>query len=421
MFFKGEKEFPITYWYGPPASYQTVETYQQVKASGMTWAGPQGKGTLSVEENLELLDICAKTGLKLCVCDARMKDCVLGLEGWEKKLADLVASYKDCPALHSYYVTDEPSSALFAQLGKIVARIAELDPAHPAYINLYPNYAPPQALGNETYYEHIAQYLETVKPAFLSYDHYHFIKAEALGKKVDEEFVSTGDEREDMIRKAATRNVERSGFFTNLEEVRELCAKAGVPFMVIVLLIEHGGYRNVTEAELRYEVFQSLAYGASCLSYFTYWTVSDADDAFWNWKNGMMDTDGTPLQHYHEVQRVNRDLAVAGKRLLPLDSVAVSHVGPEEEKVTAWTPNDDILSLEAERLTVGQFTQGYYVLANKDFVVDMPISLQFASGRKVWLLDRAADEEREVALCDGKLSITLEAGDMALLRIEVVP
>ncbi len=420
MKFKEETAFPITYWYGPPVEFQTEETYRQVKEAGFTLIGPPGTDTPTVEENQQLLRICEKVGLKACIQDARMRDCVLAKDGWEDQLEALVADYKDYPALYSYYVTDEPSASLFPQLARIASGIDALDPKHPAYINLYPNYAPAKALGNDTYYEHVAEYIRVVKPAFVSYDHYHFIKAAAADQEKADAIASTGDEREDMIRQAALRNVDRKGFFDNIEEVRELCLKADLPFMVIVLLIEHGCYRNVTEAELRYEVFQSLAYGASCLSYFTYWTVIGADDEFWHWQNGMIDKDGTVLPHYYDVQKINRDLAAAGKRLLPLTSLSVSHVGEESERVTPWSANEDILSIESQRLTVGRFTEGYYLLANKEFIVENNVSLRIAPGRRVWRLDCAADEERELTPEEGNLNVTLAPGDMALLRIEAV-
>ena len=40
--------------------------------------------------------------------------------------------------------------------------------------------------------------------------------------------------------------------------------------MTVVLVLEHVDYRDLTEAELRYEVFTSLCAGAKRISYFTY-------------------------------------------------------------------------------------------------------------------------------------------------------
>lgn len=66
--------------------------------------------------------------------------------------------------------------------GELVAFLRERDPAHLAYINLLPTYASNEQLGNKgdtvaEYREHLRSFVETVKPAMLSYDHYHFMKA----------------------------------------------------------------------------------------------------------------------------------------------------------------------------------------------------------------------------------------------------
>ena len=44
-----------------------------------------------------------------------------------------------------------------------------------------------------------------------------------------------------------------------------------IAFWQIVLSVQHGPYRALTENELRYEAMQTLVFGASGLVYFTYW------------------------------------------------------------------------------------------------------------------------------------------------------
>ncbi len=405
--------FPITYWYGPPASFTTGPVYRQVREAGFSIAGPMGGGFHSYEENLKFLDTCRQEGLLACVQDQRMTCCLAGEKGWEQVLAEIVRDYQGHPALHSYYVTDEPNAQLFPQLAAIVKMLRQLDPSHPAYINLFPNYASPEQLGSKTYYDHVKDYIETVKPQFVSYDHYHFIYRQ--NPQAAASVAESGDAREDAIRRAALLCEDRGGFFDNLEVVRSLCLEYGLPFMVIVLLIEHGIYRNLTEAEIRFEAFQCIAYGASYLSYFTYWTVIGEGDEFWHWKNAMIDKDGTELPHYGQVQRVNRDLLAAACFLKGKASRKVMHFGSEAEQVTAFAPDSLITGFSGGRVTIGEFEDGYIVLANKDILNGTDITISLAAER-VYLLDRASGALCEITNAQKSYALHLEPGDMALLK-----
>ena len=65
--------------------------------------------------------------------------------------------------MYSYFITDEPSASAFPALGKLVAYLRQRDPAHLAYINLFPTYANNEQLGTKgdtvtAYREHLRQY-----------------------------------------------------------------------------------------------------------------------------------------------------------------------------------------------------------------------------------------------------------------------
>ena len=59
---------------------------------------------------------------------------------WTGSLDDsVVNSIRNHPALYSYYLCDEPSTARFDELAATVSRLRGLDPDHMAYINLFPH------------------------------------------------------------------------------------------------------------------------------------------------------------------------------------------------------------------------------------------------------------------------------------------
>ena len=63
---------------------------------------------------------------------------------------------------------------LFAGLARIVDYLRQRDPAHMAYIDLFPNYASDEAYGTKGYDAYLDTFVRTVKPSFFSYDHYQF-------------------------------------------------------------------------------------------------------------------------------------------------------------------------------------------------------------------------------------------------------
>jgi hypothetical protein len=88
-----------------------------------------------------------------------------------------------------------------------VAYLRERDPAHMAYIDLFPTYASNEQLGTSgdqvtAYREHLRQFIDVVRPRLLSYDHYQF----ATDGDIDGYFLNLA-----MVRAAAQEAKIRSG------------------------------------------------------------------------------------------------------------------------------------------------------------------------------------------------------------------
>ncbi len=413
--------FIITNWCGVPKKFirradgtLAVDRFEEVRESGINLITAYDYG---YETNCEVLAACEKLGLKVMQNDKRIDRALQEPENRRELLAAVVRDYAGYPALFGYHITDEPHSRLFADLGDVRAILAELDPVHEAYYNLFPNYASADMLGNPTYEDHLARFIEVVKPDILSYDHYHFIKGEPM------ENPDPGNERERRIYEAAFQKVERAGFFDNIEDALAICQKTQVPLMIIILLVEHGPYRNLTEAEIRWEVFNSLCYGVKRISYFTYWTPGvdrDEGDDYWHWQNGMIAKDGSRTEHYHQVARINRELQPIGDILLPHEIEAVFHFGKEPDgKVNYWSgAYGDVTAMAAERAVVGFYGGGYFLLANKDYEGPMTVTFSVTEGKRVSLFHPVSGRWQTVEPADGAYAVTLAAGDGALIRLD---
>ena len=420
-------KFMITHWCGVPHKFirhedgtLAVERFEEMKEAGLNLIECYDYG---YETMCEVLALCERLGLRVTIRVDRISKAMAEDLTYEERyeiLASVTRDYAGYPALLGYHIFDEPNSKSFPVIAEVFAILKELDPAHESYVNLYPNYASPEMLGNPTYYDHLDKYIEAVKPEILSYDHYHFcvelppdIEAETEGL----------DARDAQILKAAYRTFARPGFLDNIEDARAVSLKHDTPFMVIILVTAHGPYRDLTEAELRWEVFHTLAYGAARLSYFTYWTPGvdwEEMDHVLHWNGGLIEKDGSRTHHYHMAQKINKELQAMGDILLRHRSEAVYHLGSEADtKVTYWPgSHGDITSMRAERLTVGCFDGGYTLLVNKDYDAAETVTFTAVEGKRVMYYCKTCGQWKPMTAVDGGYTLELAAGDGELLRIQ---
>ncbi|MCX6072609.1 MAG: hypothetical protein NTU91_17445, partial [Chloroflexi bacterium] len=273
----------VTYWAGPPL---TDAVARQMAEGGfnLVWCGEKQ------------LDVAQRHGLRAQLQDGLLAPATLDNPAQREKLDALIARVRNHPALYSYFITDEPSAAAFPGLGKLVAYLREHDPAHLAYINLFPTYANNRQLGTKgdtipAYGEHLRQYVDIVRPSLVSYDHYQFAKDGDTG-----------------------------GYFLNLAMIRRTAQEAGVPFLNIVQACTWTPSMRVPGAdEMRYLVYTTLAYGAQGISYYVYCAQKHI--------GGIALPDGTPTPTYHALKVLNREFAAIAKELQPLRSLAVYHAG----------------------------------------------------------------------------------------------
>lgn len=298
-----QKDFIITFWCPPPA---TDENLARVAKEGfnLTWTPVEG------------LDVAAKHGLRSMLTSGLLKPETLDDDAKRAELDALIERVKKHPALEAYHITDEPGSEAFPGLGKLVAYLRERDPAHFAYINLYPTYANEQQLGVSAaaaerakvgyptdfagvdtsdktvlrYREHVKQFVEIVKPDLISYDHYHFLKSDKDGSPTD-----------------------GKQYFLNLGLIRLAALEAKRPFLNIIQAntIEKN-WRLPNGDELRWLVFTTMAYGGRGISYFTYW----GPPAY----NGLY-VDGKPMPLLTNVVVLNKEIAAFGPALMELNSL----------------------------------------------------------------------------------------------------
>ncbi len=383
-------EFPIGFWYGPPATENRLETWQTVKDCNFTFCGP--RGGYSLEDNLAMLDFCEQVGIKASIVDTRISWEMVSGENWREIVAEVVGDYGSHPALYGYHIKDEPGLQLFESLGLVSQELEKQDPAHLPYINLFPTYANFHQLGTPTYAEHLDKYLDIVKPRVLSYDHYCLM--------------ADGSDRAD--------------YFENLELIREYGLRYDTPQWNIILSLPHLRYRDPTEGEMRWQVYTSLAYGMKGIMYFTYWTAEawEADG-----EAGIVDSKGKPGRLYAIIRGLNGEIQGLGKTLLGLTSTGVYHTGETPQGATRLG-SDAILSLPDDvPLVVGLFEDAddaqFVMIVNRDH--DNVARVEATLRPHVTGAAQVSDQDgslRPLDVTDGKLPIGLAAGGSVLLKLD---
>jgi len=300
----------VTYWCGPSL---TDAVAQQMVEGGfnLVWCRDEKE-----------LDVAHRYGLRGQLRNGLLTPASLDDPKRRDQLDALIARVGKHPALYAYHLIDEPDASQFPALGRLVAYLRQRDPAHLAYINLFPTYANNKQLGTQgdvvtAYKEHLRRYVDQVKPALISYDHYQF-----------------------------RLNSDSNQYFLNLAMIRRAAMDAGVPFLNIVQACTWAptAMRVPNANELRYLVYSTLAYGAEGISYYVY--------ACANHHGSLVGLDGTPGPLYNALKSYNREFLAIATELQPLRSLGVYHTSMREPGCEPL-PTDPPFRLDPSKSPVG--------------------------------------------------------------------
>ena len=367
-----------TFWCPPPA---TDEALARVAAEHftLTWVPEQG------------LDVAARHGLRAMLHEGLLSPASLDDPDKRAQLDALIARVKGHPALFAYYILDEPNASAFPALGRLVAYLRERDPAHLAYINLFPTYANNDQLGTQgdtvaAYREHLRQFMAVVKPGLVSYDHYHWFKDR------------DGDQ-----------------YFLNLAMIRQAAFDAGVPFLNIIQASDgEKVWRFPNGAEMRWLVYTTLAYGGRGISYFVYWGPPAYRGIY---------AEGQPTSLLPPVTHLNAEIGALSPALLALDSLGAYHTEPlpwGAEAIPATSPvqvsgrGEFVLGLFGSK---GQATA--FMVVNRSYREPASARITLPAGTQgVQEFDRAQGAWRGYARpAADAISVRLQPGDGRLFRL----
>ena len=230
---------PIIAWGGIPAD-KADTLYALAKECGFnTHLGLYSKQ----ESALSAMDAAGRAGMGMIINFPQLKD----------SIESAVSLIRNHPALVAYHIKDEPVASDYSWLSELCEKISALDPSHPCYINLLPNWS----WGVEEYGDKIEDFASRFDLPFHSFDNYPIIEVNGVTQV-------------------------RPEWYRNLEEFSAMARRHGKPFWAFTLAKSHSivepevaYYPEPTLGHLRLQVFSNLLYGAQAIQYFNFLGIVD--------------------------------------------------------------------------------------------------------------------------------------------------
>ena len=377
----------ITVFWPPNPNVLDIEEHFRLMANfGVTEVFGAGNGCDTPEIQAKFLDLAEKHDMTLIVSDGSFDKVVLGLT--EEEIKTNVAKYKNNPVVTGFHLQDEPSNAnVFIDAYKAIREEAPHLDGHINFIHM-------TAVGGpDGYNRKMGDWLSLTNgicdiPTWLMYDYYPFEN----GKPFD-----------------------YSLYLLQLDTVRKLGLRNDVPtaYYLQGMGVEgEGQWYLPSEAENRYQVYSSLAYGFKKLSYFL-------------WSGHLVSNEGVPNELYHNAARVNAEALVLGPILAGCDAVDVYMTQTQYEQ-TQLLPEDYILSVTEgknadmilSRLVHKDTGRNYIMLVNNDMTAEQ--SITFTVDEEITSLEVVSKTDGTLspyAAENGAYTVTLAAGDGILLAL----
>ncbi|MCX7019550.1 MAG: hypothetical protein WCK47_09695 [bacterium] len=380
-----QDRFVIGLWVEPPADDQMEARYREMAGAGFNLVTDCCM-TTRPEQVLRQLALCKRFGMKAIV------PC---LEADPARLP-LSAACMGC------LVKDEPAVAEFPGLRARVDAIRRERPGKLAFINMYPDYVNPAAVGARDYNDYAERFARELDVDVLCMDHYPLFRPDQPDG--------------------------RDAYCRNLGVMRRLSLERGVPFWNFFNAMPFGPHTDPTEAQIRWQINATLAYGGKGVLYFCYWTPTGGEFP----KGGAIITpDGRRTRHYAQARRINAELNNWGPVLMKLVSEGVARIAPNTTDTTAALAGSPLIKIAsvpgdpAPDCLVGWFRHAdgrrAVIICNYHFAYTAWPTMEFAApADKVTEVDRSSGKERPViddSPAIAGLQLSLDAGDARLFLL----
>jgi len=357
----------------------------------------------------------------------------------EEMKVEIETAFKTHPRGEGVLIFDEPKRNEMAGIGEIIAWTKETHPDKIVYTNGYPAVRDGESMAKLYGDKWLASALYDEPPVPYSYEDY--LSDIATITRPDVLMLDIYPFNE--LPESDPEWIYHNRYFFVMSTLREVALREEMPYWVFVQTYGKEGYTRVpSESDLRMQVYSSLAFGVTGISYFTYDNVFDT---------GMLAADYTPSSIYHNAQKLNKEIAHLGKPLRFLTSTDVRYVPGQRTVKGEAQPNPCPRGLgiyhpasrvaaqitgieinaegEDKNALIGFFKddegKNYFMLVNLHHgkgrsaeAASLPITLGVSPDVKSLVkLSRETGRPEIVPVKDGKVQLTLPGGTGELFRI----
>lgn len=414
MFGLNKGKFLIGAWVAPTHEILTGEvrnchindySYRMISELGLNYIYSTFEtNPICKEDVIKSLSLAEKYGVKYIVKDAYV-------ESKTDERDDIFVNIKDFEKYSSFsglFMADEPRKDQFELLAKRNRLIKERYPDKVAYCNLFPVYAFPDNLRSEngcyrwkteeemikenvySYRRYVKDYLDIVKPEFLSYDYYPLTMA----------FPNLSE-----------------CYFDNLDFISRISKEYNIPFCDFISVTSWDeNHRLSIESEIFFQVTTSICYGTKGIQYFTFDVPCNGKETYSGeyFETAILDKNGKPTERAFAVKRVNDHIRAIENYLTESTHKGVYVVGetPANCIIPEWLDGkEQRIAINGKHILVGVFEDSehdYYYIVNNSIEETDEITIKCNNGAKL-VLDRT-----EMNFYAPKATICLRAGEAVL-------
>ena len=378
----GNAELPIIGWGAFSEKNASEERYREAREAGFTHLT---QWCTSPAEAKRLLSAAEKAGIKLII-GMRTN----GVKGMTDKAKAFTAAVKNSPALDAYYITDEPNISATNLLRECVRRFQALDPAHPAYVNLFGAHCDRWTRNDEarqrkytgcaTHDEYIRKLYASVPLKMISFDMYPVLSFRQL---------KDGD-----FRLHGQRVFLKERWYETLETTSALARELDIPMYAFALVAAHRHYPGQdypvpTIEHLRLQMYSNLAYGAQALQCFKY----AMEREYHGYNNAPVVTCGLRSPVYERIREMNKEIQArayvfAGCRVQGVWHTGIDiPLGTKRFKNECLPPFVTSFSIPAEDTAVVSWLKNggkdYLMVVNRNPNDDISFEAKFAEGTEI--------------------------------------
>ncbi len=325
-------------------------------------------------------------------------DSSTSLEGWAGSGNKLVKNkpYMTSSVTWGNILRDEPNTTMFADLATLQNTYLESMPDRFPYINLFPIYATNEQLQVDSYDAYLTQFFDVVQPPYTSVDIYPLNTG---GRIIDD-------------------------YYVNLEKFATICRDRNVPFGVYIQSVSFASSkRTPTEAEMRWQAYNALAFGAVNIEYFTYRTPNSGAETY---KDALVGRDNVKTDRWYGAQKINTALATLGDAFMDYRYLGTYSVNQEnapqffyfDNQYTGFDGLKDVTVTGDKALLMGAFDAKEgdgraFVCVGADDPGVSKTSVVVTATLTEWtdVTLYQGDKVTKLTPVDGKISFTLEPGE----------